>query len=172
MPSSLAPIHRNSFRAGQAEPPSPGKVEKEEKVCAFASVCARKKIACCQVISEKDPTDREWSHQNQQQRETTTEPCFSWLNPGQIVIHREAFGPLQPAVVGILSDGQPRAPPPAPSRAEPSRTFQENLWWKLLERFLLFSPLSNQKRPNQWNSFFSFRVCAPASINTPCLMDK
>lgn len=34
----------------------------------------------------------------------TTEPCFSWLNPGQIVIHRAAFGPLQPAVVGILSN--------------------------------------------------------------------
>jgi len=32
-------------------------------------------------------------------------PCFSWLNPGQIVIHRGAFGPLQPAVVGILSNG-------------------------------------------------------------------
>jgi len=32
------------------------------------------------------------------------EPCFSWLNPGQIVIHREAFGPLQPAVVGILNN--------------------------------------------------------------------
>ena len=31
-------------------------------------------------------------------------PCFSWLNPGQIVIHRGAFGPLQPAVVGILSN--------------------------------------------------------------------
>ncbi len=32
-----------------------------------------------------------------------TEPCFSWLNPGQIDIHSEAFGPLQPAVVGILN---------------------------------------------------------------------
>jgi hypothetical protein len=32
--------------------------------------------------------------------------CFSWLNPGQIVIHRKAFGPLQPAVVGILSDNR------------------------------------------------------------------
>lgn len=30
-------------------------------------------------------------------------PCFSWLNPGQIDIHSEAFGPLQPAVVGILN---------------------------------------------------------------------
>lgn len=37
-----------------------------------------------------------------------TEPCFSWLNPGQIVIHRAAFGPLQPAVVGILSNDTPK----------------------------------------------------------------
>lgn len=43
-----------------------------------------------------------------EKRTHTTEPCFSWLNPGQIVIHRAAFGPLQPAVVGILSnDGIP-----------------------------------------------------------------
>ena len=37
-------------------------------------------------------------------KQKQTEPCFSWLNPGQIVIHRAAFGPLQPAVVGILSN--------------------------------------------------------------------
>ena len=50
----------------------------------------------------------EWATRSKMKRARHTEPCFSWLNPGQIVIHRAAFGPLQPAVVGILSNGGDR----------------------------------------------------------------